>query len=110
MEAKQAELQASFEDEGGRPGLHDALPAPASQATVDERASVIQTREVLSHTRANGGGGGDAEGAAASDDRMRALAARAKMSQIARAQASEIALLRKELDRLRQKAFPAFPA
>ena len=95
---------------GENPCSRPPLPPVPGQATVDERASVIQTREVLSQTRGNGGGGIEAEGAAAADDRMRALAARAKLTQIARAQASEITLLRKELDRLRQKAFPAFPA
>lgn len=83
-------------------------PHPPPQATVDERQAVVRGREALSHSPSQDGGG-DSGSVGGEPYRMRTLAARAKMSQIARAQASELVLLRKELDRLRQKAFPAFP-
>jgi hypothetical protein len=50
------------------------------------------------------------DAAASGPDRMRILAAQTRLVQVAKAQAEELALLRRELERLRQKAFPAFPA
>ena len=86
---------------------HNSCPM-GTQATVDQRAAVVHTREAL-HQSQTQGIDDEQQQAGGGADRMRNVAARTKMAQIAKAQASELALLRKELDRLRQKAFPAFP-
>jgi hypothetical protein len=72
---------------------------------VEERQAVVRTREALqSHAESTD------DLSASGYDRMKVLAAQTRMLQIAKAQAEELTLLRRELERLRQNAFPSFPS
>lgn len=96
------------------------------------RESILRTRDAFvaagaatsgafgppATTGSGGGGGGDtlglggtgALGAPSPAERMAAVATKSRLNAIAKAQASELETLRGELDKLRQKTFPCFPA
>jgi hypothetical protein len=74
----------------------------ARRAALEESCAA---REAILESNQSRSGGGAAPSA---DARMRAVAAKSRLAAIAKAQAQEIELMRREVQRLRQRSVPIF--
>ena len=78
------------------------------RAQLEQLGGSVAAREAIFKARAESGADGGAASAAAA--RLKRVAMRRRLIDLAKAQTEEIEFLRGELDRLRQRTFPSFAA
>lgn len=111
---KSANKLAGTVEERRREVAHLDAQRRELEESVALRENILRTRDAFSSAASGTAGGGSsglgASGALGPTDKMKNIATKTRLAAVAKAQASEIETLRKELDRLRQRTFPCFPA